>query len=245
MAKLLERIRRANAGEGARIGFGVTAGKAIPPRLALIVRQTDGNVDGLKAAIGSGADAVLLDRAPSTADLEAALEGSDKCLVGLNLGDTLPEDLPALVDAGLDFIVLTSTNVPVRTLRHERLTIGLHVPAGLEDGRLRALAGAPGAFVMTSLPGGDAPTVEDLIELRRVGLFLSRPILAEAAAGLDNDDLAALRDNGLCALVVGGDLAAVADLRQRLNDLPQPIKQPGERATAVLPAIPAGGRESE
>lgn len=241
MAKLMDRIRRANAGEGVRIGFGAAASKPVAPRLALLVRAQAGAA-AIAAAIGTGADAVVLDRAPTRANLEKALAGSDKPAVGLAVGDQAPEGLEDLIEAGLDFLILTSTKLPLGVLRQERLTVGLHVPAGQDDTRLRALAAAPGIFATTPLPGGSAPTVEDLIELRRVGIFLSRPMIIEVPMGLSVDDLAVLRDSGLSAILVDGtDLAAATDLRQRLNDLPAPIKPPSDRPTAVLPAASLAG----
>lgn len=236
MAKLMERIRRANAGEGVRIGFGASASKPVAPRLALLVRAS-ASAEAIAAALGTGADAVILDRAPARPDLEKALTGAEKSSVGLAVGDQMPEGLDDLIEGGLDFVILMSTKLPLGALRQERLTVGLHVPAGQEDTRLRALAAAPGMFATTPLPGGPAPTVEDLIELRRVALFLSRPMIIEVPPGLSIDDLAVLRDSGLSAIIVDGtDLAAATELRQKLNDLPAPIKPPSDRPAAMLPA---------
>lgn len=246
MAKLLDRIRRANAGEGVRIGFGAAASKPVPPRLAVIAQVPGGGADALKALLDAGADAVVLGQAPNRADLESTLSGNDKGVAGLAIGESVPENLDELIEAGLDFLILESTKVSVSVLRQENLSLGLRLPANLDDTRLRALAGAPGAFAIAPLPGGDAPTVEDLIEVRRIGLFLNRPIFVEASAGLSTDDLAALRDSGLSALVVDGSgAAAVSDLRERLNSLPAPIKPAGERPAAVLPAGGLGGRSSD
>ena len=244
MVKLMERVRRANAGEGVRIGFGTAASKPVAPRLALLVRMPSGDSAALTAAIGTGADAVVLGQAPSRADLEQALNGSDKVAVGLAIGDDVPEGLNDLADAGLDFLILASTKLPLSVLRQESLTVGLDLPGGLDDTRLRALASAPGQFVTTPLPNGSAPTVEDLIELRRYGLFLSRMMIAEVPATLSVDELAVLRDSGLAGILVDGtDGGAVGDLRQRLNELPAPIKQPSERASAVLPAASMSGND--
>ncbi|HEX2173702.1 MAG TPA: hypothetical protein VHL09_14790 [Dehalococcoidia bacterium] len=244
MAKLLERIRRANAGEGVRIGFGASVSKAVAPRLALMIRLASGSADQLAAAVGAGPDAVLLEKAPKRADLDQALGGSDKAVVGLIVRDQVPADLAELTEAGLDFLILTSTKLPLGVLRQERLTVGLELPLGLDDTRLRALASAPGQFVTTPLPNGTAPTVEDLIELRRYGLFLARTMLAEVPPTLPVDDLAVLRDSGLSGILVdGADMAAVADLRQRLNEMPAPIKAPAERPSAVLPAGSLSGSD--
>ena len=237
MAKLLDRIRRANAGEGARIGFGAIASKPASPRPALVVRQAGGGADAIVAALATGADAILLESAPSRSDLEQGLAGSDKSAVGLALGETIPENLAELTEAGLDFLVLTATSLPLRAIRQEQLTVGFRIPTGLEDARLRTLAGLPGMFVVTQLGGGTAPTIEDFLELRRIGLFLSRMMIVELSAALGADEVAALRDQGLAAILVdGSDPDAVSDLRQRLGSLPAPIKPPSDRPTAVLPA---------
>ena len=237
MAKLLDRIRRANAGEGARIGFGAIATKPASPRPALLVRQAGGSADAIAGAFGAGADAVLLESVPSRSELEQGLAGSDKNVVGLALGDTVPENLAELTQAGLDFLVLSATSLPLRVVRQEQLALGFQIPTDLDDARLRTLAGLPGTFIVTQLGGATSPTIEHLLELRRIGLFLSRLMIVEVAAGLGADDLAALRDQGLAAILVdGSDTSAVADLRERLSNLPAPIKPPSERPTAVLPA---------
>lgn len=245
MSKLADAIRRASRRESPPLGFGAAAGTRPSPTLLCLVRLPPAQAGKAAEAAARGATAVILEEA------DPARLGEGRAPEGVTWGARPARaersSVAALRQAGADFVVLDG-QAAAEAILEEGIGFVLALSGRPSDGELRALEGLPlDALLVPPLEG--AYTLERLLELRRLSLLSRTPLIIPAAADAPASHLQALREAGVCGLVIeAGALDRLPDLRQRIESLPPRGRRREERLEAVLPtraAAPAPVEDEE
>lgn len=243
MTKLKKAIERVQRGETRAMGFGVAPREK--PR-ALLLGAIVKTSDQANTAIEAGADlAVVLGK--SAGDIAGKYKGASdaKYPVGAWVDAADAAGATALKEAGFDFVAspLDATDAGEW---NDDFGYVVTVTGDLDDTMLRALGaiGVDGLFVKR--PQGTL-SVQNQVELARLAMLASAPLLVRIEEDASVDELRALRDAGAAAVLVkeGAAADALKALGDRLREVPPARRKGGlEARVPLLPGAPAHG-ESE
>ncbi len=246
MSRLLDKIKKQTEGTSVQIGFRRTLQEAPKPTILLIAKAAIGE-SGSPVKNIEGADAVLIDA--SGFELTAKnLPRIVKPLGGIPWGIAIEESKDtgeALDNSGCDFVVITPASPIGAAPKNEKTGKIMQVEFSMDDGLLRALNDLPVDAVLAadSFDEQGAMSYHHLMILRYMALLIKKPLLVPVPAGVTKEELKALWDAGVEAVVVPVDCAkeeTLKELREIAATLPPRASQ---KLDIFLPS--ASGRRTE
>ncbi len=235
MSKLIDTLSNLGMAEPAPIGFGQQQTRQKIP-LMLIVGKTARKKPLAKVA--KSLDALLAD---GDLDIDQSPSGW-KGIWGAALSNASPEGLDSLKEAGCDFVLVESGEAASLILRDDGMSRGLTLQHELTDRKARAIEDMPFEFLLIRAPDPSAPlTVEGVIELQETVSLFTKNIFLEVERLPDENELEALRDLPISALVINADQSDPKEL-ENLRDAIKNL-DPRERSEERSPLLPtaAGG----
>ncbi len=211
------------------MGFGKSAAREKNPVMLVIGKNADAS------AVSDSVDTVMLtEPAENNADWGLLLEGGEEI------------DAEKLEKDGCQFLVISSANVPASLLLAENLGLGMVVPDGLPENRIRSIEDAPFGFLLYAPENLSWPlSVGSVLELQDLVSSFSKHIFLQIPSGSalpGESDLEILKNLPISALVVDLDAVKPADtagLKELVAKLEprKPTAKP-ERS----PLVPFAGR---
>jgi hypothetical protein len=246
MSRLLDKIKKQTEAPAFQIGFRRTLQEAPKPTILLIARAVI-DKSGSPVKNIEGADAVLLDA--SGFDLTAKnLPKIVKPLGSVPWGIAIEESKDTgdtFENSGCDFVVLTPASPVNAAPKNEKTGKIMQVESSMDDGLLRALNDLPVDAVLSadSFEENGALSYHHLMILRYMAQIIKKPLLVPVPAGITKEELKALWDAGVEAVVVPVDCAkdeTLKELREVAATLPP---RASHKLDIFLPS--ASGRRTE
>lgn len=237
MSKLSRKIRAAGRAEPAPMGFAAAAAR--PPEDSLLCGVRLRDPAAAASAASSGADFVILENVP-----RSKVKGVAKVDASVGVaGDFDAGDLAALVEAGIDFIVLAGPGANAAPLADESVGRVLALERELDDTHLRLLGDLGLDALVIAAP--EAPlTVERLLAVRRISALARTPLLASAKPDVDEKSLELLRDSGVAGVVLD-DAGKLAAVKKRIAALPPRGRRKENHSDALIPAQTSAGHDHD
>ena len=229
MNKFSERLANLGQTSPARLGFGRANQRDKTPVMLVIVESP-----GLDAVGSDVADAVLL-----TTPLDGP-EREENGLWGAPATLAADEGLDKLKDKGCQFIIFDSDDQSAVLLNDEDVSMGLVIPAGATDARIRAVEDGPFEFLVYRPAELKFPlTLGSVLGLQEVVSAYSKHIVLALDAVPASDDLEVLKHLPVSALLVDSELFPV----QKLKELRESIGklEPRKQKRGRIPLVPAQG----
>jgi hypothetical protein len=246
MSRLIDKLNKTNRDASPPMGFRTARAGAGEPKILLVASVRLVNTE-LSTNYPEGADAILLHSASSRLSaktIKPAIGSLGGIPVGILLDDVRASDTAPLLKTGCDFLVFTTTS-PVRAIPQDE-DIGkiLRIEPSLEDNMVRVINSLPvdAALIAEFYKPGAAMDWRHLMSIQRLGLLLTKPLLAMASPDIAAGELRTLRDAGVKGLVIEADPSR-PDIFQEISRVisqlpPRAVKKPS-KAEALLP--PTGG----
>ena len=227
MSKLSDLIRKATRPTHQPFGFTKSSARTAEKTLLVVASLSSADAGKAAEAFEKGADTVIVDAAPKKA--------GDGGPVGVSIQGAGREQVAALREAGVDFVVLDSTSTPAEALLEESIGFVLRLDEDAEDTTLRLIGEMGFDAVIVPAPA-DPLTLAELIGLRRVATLTRLPIMTTARADASASRLQALRDSGVCcAIVDGSELGKVGKLQETIAGLPARGRKREEKGDGAIP----------
>lgn len=240
MSKFIDRLKQVSQPAPPPMGFRTQAAESRRPRVQLVA-----HLENPPKSAGdrfAAADAVIV----STAGI-----ASGDMAWGMWLRKGEPVEAKQATDAGADFVVVPAGG-PVLVPDKEMGRV-LTVESSISDAMLRSLNDLPiDAVLLEDTSAGQAGQVgtvtwNTLMLFRRFAGPLTKPVLVSVPVTSTAEELQLVWDTGVSGVVAHissqADIAALADLRTRIDGL----QFPARRKDKLSPTVPqvAGPREEE
>jgi hypothetical protein len=234
MSKLRDRLKKAMRGESAPLGFAPLS-KRKAPGLLVLVKADKRTAGRARELIEAGADAVCVEVAANdnVGASVSGLNGSSPVGVALRLPDAAAA--AALKEANVDFAVV-GLDSSAAALAAEDIGYLLSTPLDATEDDLRSIETLNLDGIL--LEGLALPlTVRGLLDLRRLSGLARKPVFLKVEGVPGQEELVALRESMVGAVVVDGgvDAAVVKQLRQAIDNLPHPRRRDEDRPMATVP----------
>lgn len=240
MSKFIDKLQRQEKGEAKPIGFGRTKASSTSVKMQLVASLAQEHTERA-ADFAEGVDALLL--RISTADarkLEAFTKAIPDILWGARLEGSALKKIKPVEKAGSDFIVFSAGSTPLKILEGDTGRI-LEVEKTINEGLLRATNELPVDAVLIAEEEDKTLTWHDLMLFRRFADLLAKPLLASIPSEVTADELQAIWDAGVKAIVVKVTpekaQEKLKELRQAIDRLVAPSIHRKERIEPLLPRL--------
>ena len=222
MSKIDDLFRRAATRAPQPIGFGTAARDESGAGILLIGHARSQDISKSSELAQADVDAIVLDSGGKAISKTAA--GSLESVVwGSENSEFDAEVVQELRDQGCDFLVFDAEGTSAAAINDDDLSSFLRVSGELD--RMTAAAvnvlGFAGLSLIDALDDSSL-TVQKMIELAKIGAQVDGPLLVKATRVYDIQEITALRNAGVNALVVALDDAEI-------------IKQTRDNMKAVQP----------
>ncbi|RJO62818.1 MAG: hypothetical protein C4542_01850 [Dehalococcoidia bacterium] len=239
MSRFADKLKTALQVAPPSMGFFRSAQACAKPKMLLVAWASLEDLEKSTAML-EGADAAVLLSAkiPPARTLKALVKSLGEMPWGLWAEDA--QNLKALDSAGVDFAVFAPEKMPLAAAGEEKPGRVVGIPFDLEDSLARAVSELPVDAVIINSPGTAPLTFQDLMRFRRLGDWISKPLLAVVPAPLTEGEIKALWDAGIDALVVSltaENQAGFKALRATLDGLTLTAKRKWMKARAIVPVI--------
>lgn len=236
MSQLKKTLERTLKTEGPRLGFGpVNREKPRAMVLGALVRDAKAS----KAALEAGVDFVVVKADSGSAAASVVKETDGKKIpVGAWVSKLDAEGSKALKDAEADFVASSLDDTSAVALNPDELGHVLAVTSDMEDTTLRAVSGLSLDGLFLKRPKGPM-TLQQQVELVRLSMLSSTPLLINCPADLDADELRVLRDAGAAAVVAAEGTSAdeLKALGERLREIPAKKSRSDQRSAPLIPGL--------
>lgn len=240
MSRFSDKLKNALQVAPPAMGFFSSARISSKPRMLLVAWV---NMEDFEKEpdLCAGADAAVIFAAkiPAARSLKVIAKAMGETPFGVWFeGDA--QGLKALDSAGADFVVFSPEKMPLASLDVEKPGRVAGIPFDLEDGLLRAFSELPVDAVIINSPGTAPLTFQDLMRFRRIGDWITKPLMAVVPAPITGGEIKALWDAGIDALVVSlssANKAGFQELRKTLDGLTLKTKRKWMRANAIVPVV--------
>jgi len=249
MSHLIDKIKKQTDKTPAQMGFRRTLPEEAKTKI-LLIAGVDIKAGGPALKNIDGADAILL----NANDFELTAETLTKMvkpLKGTPWGVFLEESKDtagALEKAGCDFFVASPAS-PVTILPEEN-KIGkiISVDSSMDDSLLRAVNDLPvdGVLAADTFGENNPLTWHHLMIMRNLALLVGKPLMVPVPAAISKDELKALWDAGIEAVIVPVDVTkdeSLKDLHEIAVKLPARSARKAGKVDVFLPR--AGGKPAE
>lgn len=241
MSRLIEKIKKQSETPPVQMGFRKTLPAITPPSILIIARVTV-NETGSPLKNIEGADAVLLDSVNS----DLTVKNLPKIVKPL--GDTpwglfLEESKDAadmLGNVGCDFVVFSTAASVKAAPANEKIGKIIQVESAMDDGLLKALNDFPVDAVIAAdsfEESGDL-SYHHLMILRHLAILISKPLIVPAPASVTKEELKALWDAGIEAVLVTVDVSKgdnLKELHEIASKLPPRTSHKDRKVDVFLP----------
>jgi hypothetical protein len=240
MSRFADKLKSALQVAPPSMGFFSTARISSKPKMLLMAWANMEDFEKTQE-LREGADAVVVVSAkvPPARTLKATAKALGEIPFGIWFeGDA--QNLKTLDGAGVDFVVFSPDKMPLASIEIDKPGRVAGIPFDLEDSLIRTLSELPVDAVIINSPGTAPLTLQDLMRFRRLGDWINKPLLAVVPAPITGDEIKALWDAGIDALVVslsGENQAAFKELRATLDGLTLKTKRKWMRASAIVPVV--------
>ncbi len=240
MSRFSDKLKNALQVAPPAMGFFNSARISSKPKMLLVAWA---NLEDFEKEpdLCAGADAAVIVSAkiPPVKALRATAKALGEIPFGVWFeGDAM--NLKALDSAGTDFVVFSPEKMPLALLEIEKPGRVAGIPFDLEDGLLRAFSELPVDAVIINSPGTAPLTFQDLMRFRRIGDWITKPLMAVVPAPITGSEIKSLWDAGIDALVVslsGENREGFKELRNTLDGVTLKTKRKWMRANAIVPAF--------
>lgn len=239
MSRFADKLKTALQVAPPSMGFFRSAQASTKPRMLLVAWA---NLDEFEKSptMLEGADAavILSAKFPPAKTLKSLVKSLGEAPLGVWAEDA--QSFKALDSAGVDFVVFAPEKMPLAAAGEEKQGRVAGIPFNLEDSLARAVSELPVDAVIINSPGTAPLTFQDLMRFRRLGDWISKPLLAVVPAPLTEGEIKALWDAGIDALVVSltaDNLAGFKELRSTLDGLTLTAKRKWMKQRAIVPVI--------
>jgi cyanate lyase len=240
MSRFADKLKNALQVAPPSMGFFRAAQVSAKPRMLLVawigLEEVEKSIDLLKTA-----DAAVL--VPSKTPVAKTLKALTKSLGEMPWGLWSEGEGPtfkALETAGVDFIVFAPDKMPLVSIGEEKPGRVVGIPLDLEDSLVRTINELPVDAVIINSPGTDPLTWKDLMRFRRLGDWISKPLLAVIPAPITEGEIKALWDAGIDALVVSltaENQAGFKELKVTLDGMTLTAKRKWMKTRAIVPSM--------
>jgi hypothetical protein len=240
MSRFADKLKNALQVAPPAMGFFRSAQASARPKMLLVAWASLEDYEKTPDLL-EGADAAVLMSAkvPAAKSLKALAKSLGETPWGLwSEGDA--QSLKTMDGAGVDFVVFSPEKMPLAAAAEEKPGRMVGIPFDLEDSLARTVSELPVDAVIINSPGTAPLTFQDLMRFRRLGDWISKPLLAVVPAPLSEGEIKALWDAGIDSLVVSlaaENQAAFKELRATLDDVSLPTKRKWMKARAIVPVI--------
>lgn len=241
MSKFIKKLERNSQATPQPLGFGRYAQAKVEAGMRIIadVAQVDKNLTDYVA----GADAAILPAAEVRAGvkiLQKACQAASTVLWGLHTHDMSPSDVKDVIDAGADFVVVSTESMPFVTEENGLGKI-LEVELTIDDHLLRTVDDLPLDCVIINDNRDSAMNWQQLMKLQYLSNLFSKPLVVTAPANISSNEIQLLWEAGVDAIKVNvgpGITANLKELREAIDKLDLPsLRKPQKKATAILPRM--------
>jgi hypothetical protein len=246
MSRLLDKIKKQSETPAAQMGFRRTLPANPTPTILLIAKVTIGETP-LKNI--EGADAVLLESPTqelTTKNIQKMVKPLGETPWGLYLEESA-DTADKLEESGCDFIVFSPASPLTGAPKNEKTGKIIEVESSMDDGLLRALNDLPIDAVMTNDTFGENNTLSyhHLMILGYLALLVRKPLIVPAPAAITKDELKALWDAGIEAVIIPVDITKdenLKEIREMAAGLPPRKADKQKKMNVFLPH--SGGQQA-
>jgi hypothetical protein len=240
MSRFADKLKNALQVAPPAMGFFSSARVTSKPKMLLAAWADFDDVEKTPAML-EGADAAVLVSAktPPAKSLKAMAKGMGETPWGIWF-EGEAQSLKPLDGAGVDFVVFSPEKMPLAAVDMEKPGRVAGISFDLEDSLVRSVNELPVDAVIINSPGTAPVTMQDLMRFRRLGDWISKPLLAVVPAPLTGGEIKALWDAGIDALVVSltaENAAVFKELRAALDGLTLTTKRKWMKAHAIVPVM--------
>ena len=217
MSKLLDKIKKQSEAPSVQMGFRRTPAAASTPTILLIAGiSADGPTGNIKKI--DGADALLINIASPeqpAKNLQKITASLGDIPWGMNLEES---DIVAegLAEAGCDFVVFSPASPVSGAPKDEKTGKIIQVESTLDDGLITTLNDLPvDAVIATDIYGeAGALSYHQLMLIRYLAFLVRKPLIVPVPASVSGDELKALWDAGVEAVLVPVDVSKDENLKE-------------------------------
>jgi hypothetical protein len=246
MSRFADKLKDALQVTPPAMGFFRAPAAASKPRMQLVAwaaledaEKTSGLLEGADAAVITSA------KPPTAKSIKALVKALGEAPLGLWAEDAA--SLKAFDSAGADFVVFQPEKMPLSAASGEKPGRVAGIPFDLADSLIHPLNDLPIDAVIINSPG-TAVTFQDLMRFRRLGDFITKPLLGVVPADITDKEIKSLWDAGIDALVVSltpENQPAFKDLKKRLAGLDIAAKRKWMKPRAIVPVVKAEEQNHE
>lgn len=251
MSRLIEKIKKQSETTAVQMGFR----RALPENKhssILLVAKVTVNETGAALKNIEGADAVLLDSANfelTAKTLAKIVKPLGETPWGIFLEES-KDTAEALNESGCDFVIVTPASPIASAPKNEKIGKLIQVESSMDDGLLRALADLPVDAIVTTESFGESGTLayHHLMILKYLALLVRKPLIVPVPATISKDELNALWDAGIGAVLVTVDVSKgenLKDLREIASNLPPRVVKKEKNMDVFLPRAGEAKAEPE
>ena len=168
----------------------------------------------------------------------SAAESSELDLWGIRLDALTAESVAEAKERGAAFVSFLVADAQAAALLDDEMDYVIRLDnLRIEEADARTLGSLRPAELAVAV---DFPvSLSAALALRRLALLAATPLGVKCAADIDSGDIEVLRDAGVGALVLdeGSSSDDVAEVRQRIADLPERKPKRGEDAQPLIPTM--------
>jgi len=247
MGKFLDLMERIVNGAPTALGFGTVRAPKVPS-MALIALVSGRHAAGLKAVAGLAPDAALLSGLKGPSGLGELKSALPKVPWGVRTGGLSESEAQEYREQGCDLMAFPLQGTTAAALDSEEVGRVLCLEPGMQEHELRAIDTLPVDAWLVNMTAVSGPwTLQDLMAVGNISRRASKYLLLAVSQPPGKKDLEALRDLGVCGLVL--DVAeatpeALKGLKADLLDMPRRRPQRKERTAALLPGSVYGGAQA-
>jgi hypothetical protein len=238
MSRFADKLKDALQVNPPAMGFFRSAQVAAKPKMLLLAWVGLDDVEKAPSMLEAADAAVLVSsKAPTAKTLKAIVKSSGETPMGVWVEDGA--GLKLFDSAGIDFAVFAPEKMPLAAIDAEKPGRVVGIPFDIEDSLVRTVNELMVDAVIINSPGTPL-TFQDLMRFRRLGEWVSKPLLAVVPAALSGGEIKALWDAGIDALVVSltvENQTAFTELCSTLDGLTLPAKRKWMKARAIVPVI--------
>lgn len=247
MSRFIDRLKQVSQAVSQPVGFRPLPSAPSKPKMLLIARLAEANIDSLADDV-AGADAALL-HIPKLSSGAKTFQKISQTKPDIPWGGWLGESgqggIGQIVKAGCDFVVFPAATTSLAILQDEEVGKVLEVESSLGEGSLAAINELPiDAVLIASEQGKDYfLTWHHLILAQRFANLLAKPLLAYIPPEVTAKELQALWEakvSGVIIEVEAGQPDRLKELRQTIDALTFPSRRRRGKVEALLPYV---GRE--
>ncbi|MQF48460.1 hypothetical protein FIM08_00935 [SAR202 cluster bacterium AC-647-N09_OGT_505m] len=238
MSKLIERLEKVGTVAPTPMGFGASRVAEKAPSLLLVaLSETKSTVPTSHLQVDSYA---IPTGKITKAQLKAAKGIAGDVLWGLWPSTITNDSLDALKREGGDFFIFSTVDTPAEVLANEELGRVMTVPADFPEDLRHSLEELPvDAVILAGLEEASPLSVRDVMQVRSMRDFISKPLLLLRSHTLNQGELVVLQEVGVQGIVLDMRTMKIEDatrMQKNIEGLP-PRRIKRDQADATLPRM--------